>query len=90
MEGGSNSAALVDRLVRAGQRAIAANNVSPVGKDGRTRLVLEWVDAQGKFANLLREIAGEIPMHTKDCAARKSPVAFCDCHLKDNPPPTGA
>ena len=85
MSNTSNSAALVDRLVRAGQRAIAANNLSPSGKDGRARIVLEWVDAQGEFANLLREIAGEIPMHAEDCAARKSPVAFCDCHIKPNP-----
>jgi hypothetical protein len=73
-----NSDALLDRLIAASRRAIASNNIGVVGRDGRARIVLEHVHAQGSLANLLREI-GEIPMHAKDCAARKSPIALCNC-----------
>jgi hypothetical protein len=71
----------MDRLVHAGLRAIAANGIGTVGRDGRRRVVMEWVDAQGELANLLREVAGKIPMHSAQCAARLSPVALCDCVL---------
>ena len=80
-----NTDALFDRLYEAARRAIAANNIGVVGKDGRHRVVMEWVDAQGRLANILREVGGEIPMHSDDCAARKSPVALCDCPLRKDP-----
>lgn len=77
-----NSAAMFADLYSAALRAIAANNISPVGRDGRARVDLEWITAQGALAGVLRSISsGDIPMHADECAARKSPVATCNCRL---------
>jgi len=81
-----NSDALFDRLYEAAVRAIAANGIGVVGKDGRSRNVVEWIAAQGDLATILREIGGAIPMHADDCAARKSPVTLCDCLLRKDDP----
>jgi hypothetical protein len=76
-----NSDALFQRLHAAALRCIASNNIGVVGKDGRARVVMEWVRANGDMANLLREIGGEIPMHAEKCAARVSPIMECNCGL---------
>ena len=77
-----NTEALFRRLHAAALRAIAANGISPVGRDGRARFEMESVIAQGDLANLLREIGGEIPVHAPKCAARLSPIRECDCFVR--------
>lgn len=81
MNNRSNSEAVFKRLHVASLRAISANGIGVVGKDGRHRLVLEWVDAHGALGNILRELSGEIPQHEENCAVNKSPVKLCDCGL---------
>ena len=80
---GANSVALFDRLYAAARRAIAANGISKVGRDGRTRLDMETMIAHGNLADILREIGGEIPRHTDECAAMLSPTSTCDCGVSD-------
>ena len=79
----SNSRALFERLHFAALRLTAANNIGSVGKDGRARVDMEWITSAGILANLLREIGGEIPLHAKDCAARKSPIKLCNCEAME-------
>lgn len=77
-----NSDALFDRLYEAAVRAIAANGIGVVGKDGRHRLVMEWAVAHGNLADVLCEIiGGPVPQHGKTCAANRSAIAVCDCGL---------
>ncbi len=77
-----NSDALFRRLHAAALRAVSANNVSPVGRDGRRRMDLETVIAEGQLAQLLREIGGEIPIHEDGCAARGRWPAACNCAVR--------
>jgi len=70
------------QLAAAAVRAIAANGVSRVGKDGRSRVDLEFVTAQGALGNMLRELYGEIPQHEGSCAARGAIPAECDCAVR--------
>ena len=77
-----NSDALFRRLHAAALRAVSANNVSPVGRDGRCRVDLETVVAEGDLAQLLREIGGEIPIHEDACAARGRWPAECNCSVR--------
>lgn len=73
-----------EALFVAAVKAIAANGIGVVGKDGRARLTLEWIEAHGRLANMLRgTLGGEIPRHAEECAARRSPVSLCDCPVKD-------
>lgn len=73
----------LNQLCAAAMRAIAANGCSRVGKDGRTRVDLESVIAQGNLANMLRAMFGEIPQHEVDCAARGAMPAECNCSVRE-------
>ena len=71
------------RLLAAAVRVISSNGIGVVGRDGRARLTMEWIGANGELATLLREAIGEIPQHDKACAAQRSPVELCSCHVAE-------
>lgn len=81
MHNGINS--LASRLHAAALRSIAANGIGVVGRDGRRRVSLESIIADGNLADILREIGGEIPRHTDGCAANGRLPAECDCPVSD-------
>ncbi len=46
----------LDRLIEAAARSIRANSDYPVGKDGKTRLSIWKISAEGDMAGALREM----------------------------------
>lgn len=55
-EGMSNRDALLDALLLAARDSILANGLVLVGRDGRERVTIPKVDAEGRMANILREL----------------------------------
>jgi hypothetical protein len=70
---------LFNRLHAAAFRSICAGSIAVVGRDGRQRIVMESLDADGDLATILREISGDLPQHSPTCAAVKSSIRVCDC-----------
>lgn len=73
---------LFNRLHAAALRSLCGNGSAIIGKDGRQFVTLESVSADAVLANLLREIGGEIPRHSAECAVHRK-IAVCDCAVID-------
>ena len=50
----------IERLIEAATRSIRANADYPVGKDGKTRLSISKITAEGDIAEALRELGKNV------------------------------
>lgn len=76
-----NSSTILNRLHAAAYRHICANSLQVVGRDGRSFVCVEALLADHALARLLAELDTPPLKHAEACAARKSKVAECDCHV---------
>lgn len=72
---GDNRLPLLEQIAAAARDIILANGLQTVGRDGRSRVLVTKLEAEGKLAGLLRE-AGVLPETEEEMlAARRELVA---------------